>query len=94
MSGYVIFKVTTANGAIPLGNALVHVFFEKNNYCKKTFENGFCERFEFPFEEIKESCVRATAKILCPGFKDCQLEDLKIYRNLTIVRIVNLTKIQ
>ena len=93
MKGYVIFKVTTANGAVPIDNALVEISIEKNSFIKRTSKSGFSERFEISFDEDEDCCICATAKISSPGYEDCFVDDLKIYKNVTLVRIANLTEI-
>ena len=92
MSGYVIFKVTTANGSIPLNDALVSICVDQKNVFKRILKCGFSEKFEVAFDD-GVSCITANAKISAPGYEDYFVDDLKIYKTVTLVRVVNLTGI-
>ncbi len=91
--GYMIFKVTTANGAIPLENALIELTSNQTTICNRTQKNGCSDKLGFEFPDNYRPCLRAGAKISCEGYMNSFLTDIKIYRKTTTVRIVNLDKI-
>jgi len=91
--GYLIFTVTTANGSIPVENALIELSFGSTSLSCKTDIRGFSERFEIIFESDSPPCLSGSAAVSCPGFKDSFVDKIKVYRNVTVVRIVNLDRI-
>ena len=92
MKGYMIFYVTTANGSVPLGEARVRIAVEGNLREAVTDKEGKTAPIEFCFFDEHPSLM-GSAEISCGNFKDMFLDDIMIYRNTTIVRIVNLDRV-
>lgn len=91
--GSIIFKITTANGAVPLENAKIELSSSNTAVFGATSKNGFSEDLSLDFEKASSPFLSANAKIFCNGYKESFLDDIKIYEGVTTVRIVNLDRI-
>ena len=87
--GIIVFYVTTANGSVPISGASVKITVEGNEKTVLTDENGKTPPLNFCFFDRRPH-LAVIAEISFENLKKAILDDIKLYRSTTIVRIVNL----
>ena len=91
--GYIVFKVTTANGAIPIEGASVTLSANGETVFGASEKSGLTPPLGFNFKSDSIPFFSGVAKIVANGYRATELSDVKIYKNVTTVRIVNLDRI-
>ncbi len=91
--GIIVFYVTTANGSVPICGANVKISVSEKEKEVFTDKDGKTPPLEFEFFDSRPH-LDGCAEISCKSFAKTFLDDIKLYRSATIVRIVNLDRIR
>ena len=89
--GFIIFYVTCANGSVPICGANVSIAVNGKEESALTDKSGKTPPFAFCFFDDRPH-LEGYAEISSENFEKTFLRDIKLYRGVTVVRIVNLDR--